>query len=717
MDWVVIDGKGEGARVGLLSRSGGLLAAPLLVLATACAGGGGDGSEASTAASATTGSSDSAATEDATATSGTTGDSGETGDSGDTEDTGETGTTGDGGDEPSGNQLDQNALFVCDGLPAMSPGDLRLLDRYEWTRNVGSWTGSSLSRNPLYARPDHRYSTYSEDESLDPSVLSLYLDVVANAGSPWTKGKYDGGRLRTVWEDPETLCFINNAAPTPECVRYFVRRYLERGSLYRPASEAQIEALYDFAQDALADEMGGDRSVTIKKIAAAAWMSAAALMRPELGAGAADEHGRLRLSDWELAQAITYALTRTPPAIPSVNRSYNEGFSKGDVNGDLAGFLQAASDGSIKDPEVVGDLVREYIGGVDEERRDLAMEPGDNRDWETRGEYWMAFGVRDFFREWLDYGGLASQPPKVEIASTSGWSGTAISGSYHNTITGVHGYENTQVTQLDDAIARVLAGDKDVFHTLLTTRMFYTPATAGYQQGESTIWKSTADMNKVYNVDQVTPRTREARWIEMPMNERAGVLTHPAWLGAHSLSFENDPNLVHRGKWIREELLCQNIPDLPINVDAALSDESADQSARQRISEQIDKDPYCASCHQLMNPLGYPFEIYNHAGFVRVEDHGGEPDGSSTLSNMPSPELDGPVGSAIELSERLAGSPYAKRCFIRQTFRYFVGREETMRDACTLVALEDAYDSSGGSFTELLVTLFNSDSFQYRVQQ
>jgi hypothetical protein len=433
--------------------------------------------------------------------------------------------------------------------------------------------------------------------------------------------------------------------------------------------------------------------------------------------GGADAHGRLRLSDWELAQAITYALTRTPPAIPSVNRSFKAGFSKGDVDGDLGGFLQAATDGSIKDPEVVAELVREYVGGLDENRTDLRTEPGDERDWENRGEYWMAFGVRDFFREWLDYGDLAAQPPKVEVANTSAWSGFAVTTSYQNTITGTHGYENTQVTQLDDMIARVLAGDKDVFHTLLTTRMFYTPATAGYQEGESSVWKSTSEMNKVYNVDQVTPRTRADRWIELPMNERAGVLTHPAWLGAHSLSFENDPNLVHRGKWIREELLCQNIPDLPINVDAALSDESADQSARQRISEQIDKDPYCAGCHTLMNPLGYPFEVYNHAGFVRVEDHGGDPDGSSTLSNMPSPELDGPVGSAVELSERFASSPYAKRCFIRQTFRYFAGREETMRDACTMVALEEAYDGSGGSFTELLVALFNSDSFQYRAPQ
>lgn len=684
-----------------------------LILALLCAAGcPGGGDDLPTDTSGTGDGSDTGP--DTPTSSGTTLDAPTTGGV-DTEDTADTGDTGEPPKEPSGNQLDQNKLFTCVDAPAMPPADVRLLDRYQWTRNVGSFADTNLSRNPLYARPDHRYSTYSDDEALDPSVLGLYLDVVGSAGEAWTRGKYQGGRLRTVIEDPETQCFLVDAAPSPECTRYFARRYLERGSMYRPATDDQVDALFEFAQTVLAGEVDVDaRPATIKRIAAAAWMSSGALYRPELGVGALDEHGRLKLGDWELAQSIAYALSGAPAGVPSVNRSFNDGFSKGDVDGDLGGFFTAAVDGSIHDPAVVADLVREYIGGLDDLRVDLVLEPRDNRWWENRGEYWMAMGVRGFFREWLDYGELAAQSPKVEVSATSAWSGGIVEGSYQNQISNIYGYESTLVQQLDDMIARILAGDQQVFAELLTSRMMYTPATAGYQEGETSIWKSTAEANRVYNVPGVTARTREARWIELPEAERAGVLTHPAWLGAHSLSFENDPNLVHRGKWIREELLCLDIPDLPLNVNAMLSEASKSQSARQRISEQLDGDPYCSGCHSLMNPLGYPFEIYNHAGFVRVEDHGGPPDGTSTLVNMPSPELNGAVTSAIDLSQRLAGSPYARRCFMRQTFRYFAGREETLADACTMVALEKAYDDSGGSFTELLIALFNSDSFQYR---
>ncbi|MDC0721224.1 DUF1588 domain-containing protein [Nannocystis bainbridge] len=652
----------------------------------------------------------------------TTGDTGPGPTSSGTDPTGDTGDTGDTGEppgEPSGNALDQNLLFTCDDRPALPPADLRLLDRQEWTRSVGSWTGTNLANNPLYPRASHRYSTYSDGEALDPSVLSLYLDVVGGAGTAWAIGKWDAGRVRTVIEDPECQCFLNDAAPSPECVDYFVRRYLEYGAVYRPAGDEQAAALREFADTVLAGEADvAQRPATIKRIAAAAWMTTAALYRPELGAGEPDEHGRLRLGDWELAQAIAYALTRAPAGTPSVNRYYEAGYTKGDVDGDLGDFLDAAADGTIQDPEVVAALVRAHFGGLDEERRDLLFEDRDARWWENQGEYWMATGVRAFFREWLDYAGLADKPPKVETAKTSAWWEVGTTElSYQNTVSGIYGTENTLVTQLDDMIARIVAADQDVFAQLLTSRLFYTPANAGYQEGESSISNSTADSPRVYGVAGITAQTREARWKQLPENERAGVLTHPAWLGAHSLSFENDPNLVHRGKWIREELLCQNIPDLPLNVDAMLSEASREQSARQRISEQIDADPYCAGCHQMMNPLGYPFEIYNHAGFLRIEDHGAAPNGTSVLANMPAPELDGPVTSAIDMSVRFAGSKYAKRCFVRQAFRFFAGREETMHDGCTLVAMETAYDDSDGSFAELLIALFNSDSFQTRVPE
>ena len=52
---------------------------------------------------------------------------------------------------------------------------------------------------------------------------------------------------------------------------------------------------------------------------------------------------------------------------------------------------------------------------------------------------------------------------------------------------------------------------------------------------------------------------------------RKGLLTHPAWLIAHSQNTETDP--VIRGKWVREKLLAGTIPDVPITVDAAVPED------------------------------------------------------------------------------------------------------------------------------------------------
>ena len=221
------------------------------------------------------------------------------------------------------------------------------------------------------------------------------------------------------------------------------------------------------------------------------------------------------------------------------------------------------------------------------------------------------------------------------------------------------------------------------------------------------------------------------------------MLTHPVWLAAHGDAFEDGPSAIHRGKWVREKLFCETVPPLElVTVEAQLvhanalprgrdhveflGNEPRQQEvmefaaalrARDRIEKSIASRTECMTCHQSMNELGYPFEIYNHAGLLRVDDHGLPPDGSATLTNLPDPALNGTYSDALELMDAMADSPYVKRCFIRQTFRFFAGRDETLADACVLSDMEAAYDDSGGSFVSLLETLATHDSSMYRTNE
>ena len=201
---------------------------------------------------------------------------------------------------------------------------------------------------------------------------------------------------------------------------------------------------------------------------------------------------------------------------------------------------------------------------------------------------------------------------------------------------------------------------------------------------------------------------------------------HLGGLAAHGGNFEDDASAVSRGRWIRERLFCQTVPGLElVQVEAKLVPPSPTRSARERLRQSVE-DPElnpeattCMGCHTLMNSLGYPFEEFNHAGFRRAFDHGPEgeevtPSGYTRLTAKPDPSWPDEVSGALELSQLIASSSVARRCFVRQTFRYFAGRDERPADGCVLAAMEERLNATGSLF-EMLQALVNSRAFQDRV--
>ena len=212
---------------------------------------------------------------------------------------------------------------------------------------------------------------------------------------------------------------------------------------------------------------------------------------------------------------------------------------------------------------------------------------------------------------------------------------------------------------------------------------------------------------------------------------RKGILTHPAWLIAHSHNAETDP--VKRGRWIREKLLAGRVPDVPITVDAKVP-EDPHKTLRERFDDVTQKQE-CWRCHQHMNPLGYPFEIFDDFGRYRQKENLEHPEniiakptskyGSNTyktkqvnaqgvLSGTENSSLDGNVNNALEMIDRLAKSTRVRQSIIRHAFRFYMGRNEMLSDSQTLIDADKAYVDSGGSFKAVIVSLLTSDSFIYR---
>lgn len=222
----------------------------------------------------------------------------------------------------------------------------------------------------------------------------------------------------------------------------------------------------------------------------------------------------------------------------------------------------------------------------------------------------------------------------------------------------------------------------------------------------------------------------------MPAEHRMGILTHPAWLIAQSGNFDN--HAIHRGRWIREKLLGGRVPEVPITVNAMLPDEPG-RTLRDRM--QVTRDAYCWKCHKQMDPLGLPFEQFDHVGRFRTSEQVIDVAATEAKNNLdrdgtprrriPTPmpldttgmveasgdsQLDGPVKDPFELIRKLAGSEHVEQVFVRHAFRFFLGRNETLADGPTLRAAHRAYRDNDGSMNALVTSLLTSDSFLYRTE-
>ena len=242
------------------------------------------------------------------------------------------------------------------------------------------------------------------------------------------------------------------------------------------------------------------------------------------------------------------------------------------------------------------------------------------------------------------------------------------------------------------------------------------------------------EIAKAFNIDLKNwnyPTTQPTK-----MAHRKGILTHPAWLIAFAANTETDP--IRRGKWVREKLLAGTVPDVPITVDAVIP-EDHHNTLRTRLEKKT-KEEYCWGCHERMNPVGLPFEMYDDFGRYRMEEFLEHPDNlikknpdkgppqedlrdiyktlpvdaKGKLVGTDDPKLDGDVKDAIDMIDRLGKSSKVRQSIIRHAFRFFMGRNETLSDSKTLIDADQAYVQSGGSFDAVIISLLTSDSFIYR---
>ena len=212
-----------------------------------------------------------------------------------------------------------------------------------------------------------------------------------------------------------------------------------------------------------------------------------------------------------------------------------------------------------------------------------------------------------------------------------------------------------------------------------------------------------------------------------PDSKRAGILGQGTFLASTAGPTDTSPTA--RGIFIRERLLCQHVPPPPPGVITTLPDPLVDakpKGRRQLMVEHVE-NPTCASCHRLMDPIGFGFEHFDAIGEYREKEtipvpgrrgggpggRGGAPgipldiDAQGEIAGLPNSNFSG----AKELGTILANSPVCQECIVRQMFRYSYGRLESAADEKTIDRLYDQFKASGFKMKSLLLALVESPEF------
>ena len=493
-----------------------------------------------------------------------------------------------------------------------------------------------------------------------------------------------------------------------------VIRFLFESLTLRPPSKEETTLYLGIVNKSIND-LGKEEGVFLGLVPI--FLDRDALFRPELCEGSKpDAHGRVMLQGDELALAINAAFSYIRPDADHLRTALAEGHLKTreDVHREVTRILD---DDTIRKPRIL-----------------------------------------QFFREYFDYDRAPGICKDRKILEKDG--------GHFDTY---YAAMNSMVANTDGLIEIILREDKNVLKELLTTdRVIYQPYTSGANFRDGILFKTDIgyfmkrgkkfeefkkpekiaptkdnklvieraqreayDQNMLHHIfpnpaepiyvrqsqfDQGRhpPATNALKSITtVDKTDRLGILTHPVWLVAHSDAMDN--HAISRGRWIRERLLGDAVPDIPITVDAKLPAEP-ESTLRKRM--RVTREKECWRCHQKMDPLGLPFEKYNQLGILldtNPSNNWGHPvDTTGEIILSGDPALDGPIKDPLEMIQKLANSERVQQVFVRHAFRFWMGRNETLNDAPILQAAYRAYRDNNGSMKALLTSLLTSDAFLYR---
>lgn len=203
-------------------------------------------------------------------------------------------------------------------------------------------------------------------------------------------------------------------------------------------------------------------------------------------------------------------------------------------------------------------------------------------------------------------------------------------------------------------------------------------------------------------------RGDQFRRVTLTDEQRWGLLGKGSVLMATSYANRTSPVL--RGKWILENILGTPPPSPPPNV-PALKENVAGMKAQsiRQLLEQHRANPNCATCHRVMDPLGFSLENFDAIGKWRTDDGGNPIDASGQLAD--GTKVNGPIAlrqALMKHPQQFVGT------LTEKLMSYALGRSIAYYDMPTVRQIVRQVANDNYRFSSIIMGVVQSSPFQLR---
>jgi hypothetical protein len=201
------------------------------------------------------------------------------------------------------------------------------------------------------------------------------------------------------------------------------------------------------------------------------------------------------------------------------------------------------------------------------------------------------------------------------------------------------------------------------------------------------------------------------RRVAVQEDARRGLLGQSSFLLVTSVANRTSP--VARGKWILENILGSPAPLPPPNVPPLKENEGVPQptSLRARMEEHR-KNPTCAACHKIMDPIGFSLDNFDLIGTWRASESGAPIDATGQL--VDGTKLDGPASLRSALLSR---SDVFVSTVTEKLLTYATGRALKYYDMPVVRSVDRDAAKNDYRFSSLIQGIVQSEAFQMRMKQ